>query len=300
MSFVKRDVKDRVVQYPHRYQLVEVSTGTFDLVPVTGTITQEGTAINKAYLQPIEDALAGGIYNSSYIAFCSNVNSDSLDSAFGKNNEDSITGIGRQLAMYAWFKGDSRITYPFSLLLQCDTLDECLTTGMSEVANNSNVLSIILASDYGLSKLLNKIPTSDVLLKTICSSQTMAERIKDEVQLSRGNIITTLNASSLFAKTTETFSITASTTLTSEMLDTNTIIIPTSSPGVSSSNSNRAVRVGQYGADKNKRIFETASIRLDETVSITEGVSMRGLYAGTATGTYVVKFGVICDVYTVI
>jgi parallel beta-helix repeat protein len=57
MSFIKRDVKDRVVQYPRRYQLVEVSQGIYDLVPVTGTVTEEGTAINKAYLQPIEDYL---------------------------------------------------------------------------------------------------------------------------------------------------------------------------------------------------------------------------------------------------
>ena len=57
MAFIKRDVKDRVVQYPRRYQLVEVSQGIYDLVPVTGTVTEEGTAINKAYLQPIEDGL---------------------------------------------------------------------------------------------------------------------------------------------------------------------------------------------------------------------------------------------------
>lgn len=57
MAFIKRDVKDRVVQYPRRYQLVEVSQGIYDLVPVTGTVIEEGTAINKAYLQPIEDAL---------------------------------------------------------------------------------------------------------------------------------------------------------------------------------------------------------------------------------------------------
>lgn len=59
MAFTKRDVKDRVVQYPRRYQLVEVSAGVYDLVPVTGTVTEAGTAINKAYLQPIEDNLSG-------------------------------------------------------------------------------------------------------------------------------------------------------------------------------------------------------------------------------------------------
>jgi hypothetical protein len=58
MAFVKRDVKDRVVQYPRRYQLVEVQPSIFDLIPVPGTITEPGTPINKAYLQPIEDGIS--------------------------------------------------------------------------------------------------------------------------------------------------------------------------------------------------------------------------------------------------
>ncbi len=37
--------------------MVEVQSGIFDLIPVTGTVTEEGTPINKAYLQPIEDGL---------------------------------------------------------------------------------------------------------------------------------------------------------------------------------------------------------------------------------------------------
>ena len=45
-------MKDRVVQYPHRYQLVPVAgeTGVYDFVPVTGTVTEEGTPLNKANL----------------------------------------------------------------------------------------------------------------------------------------------------------------------------------------------------------------------------------------------------------
>jgi hypothetical protein len=57
MAFVKRDVKDRVVQYPRRYQLVEVQPGIFDLIPVTGTVTEEGTPVNKELLQRYEDGL---------------------------------------------------------------------------------------------------------------------------------------------------------------------------------------------------------------------------------------------------
>ncbi len=60
MAFVKRDVKDRVVQYPRRYRLVPVTgqEDTYDLSPVTGTVTEPGTPVNKAYLQPIEDAIS--------------------------------------------------------------------------------------------------------------------------------------------------------------------------------------------------------------------------------------------------
>lgn len=57
MAFVKREIKDRVVQYPRRYQLVEVQPGIFDLIPVTGTVTEEGTPVNKELLQRYEDGL---------------------------------------------------------------------------------------------------------------------------------------------------------------------------------------------------------------------------------------------------
>lgn len=59
MGFTKRDVKDRVVQYPRRYRLVPVTgqEDIYDLSPVTGTVTEPGTPVNKAYLQPIEDNL---------------------------------------------------------------------------------------------------------------------------------------------------------------------------------------------------------------------------------------------------
>lgn len=57
MAFVKRTIKDRVIQYPKRYQIVEVSPGVFDFVPVTGTITEVGTPVNKDLLQRYEDTL---------------------------------------------------------------------------------------------------------------------------------------------------------------------------------------------------------------------------------------------------
>lgn len=55
-----RIVKDRVVEHARRYKLNPVagSTDTYDLEPVTGTVTEAGTPVNKNHLQPIEDELA--------------------------------------------------------------------------------------------------------------------------------------------------------------------------------------------------------------------------------------------------
>ena len=54
-------VVDRIVQYPNRFQLVNVSTsevlGVFDLSAVTGTIQQVGTEINAELFQSIQDDL---------------------------------------------------------------------------------------------------------------------------------------------------------------------------------------------------------------------------------------------------
>ena len=52
MTFTARTVKDRVVQYPRRYQLVlvEGTTDTYDLIPVTGTVTEVGTAVNLSLI----------------------------------------------------------------------------------------------------------------------------------------------------------------------------------------------------------------------------------------------------------
>lgn len=158
MAFIKRDVKDRVVQYPNRYKLKDTTTGNviaiYDLEADTGTVIEAGTAINKAYLQPIEDALANGS-NESYLAFCANVNTASLDAAFGKNNEDRISGIGRQLAMYAWFKGDSKITYPFTNLLSCDTLDDCFSNAYAFgeiILENNYIVGMLNTSPYAKTK----------------------------------------------------------------------------------------------------------------------------------------------------
>lgn len=61
-KFQARDVKDRIVQYPNRYALRDTASGAVtqvvDLEPVPGTVAQEGTRINRAFQQPLENWLA--------------------------------------------------------------------------------------------------------------------------------------------------------------------------------------------------------------------------------------------------
>jgi len=151
MAYIRTDWKDKVVQYPHRYSKVDNGDGTFTFTKVDGVVTESGTPINAVNLNKIEAGVeTAGIGVASYLAFCGNVNANMLDAAFGKNNEDMITGLGRQLAMYAWFKGDSKITYPFTNLITCNTFNDCLNNGYAfvEILDNSYIKALVNLNLY--------------------------------------------------------------------------------------------------------------------------------------------------------
>lgn len=61
-------VVDRVVQYPHRYQLRNVNTGevlgTFDLEPITGTISVVGTKIDKELFDSIASDISARLVSN--------------------------------------------------------------------------------------------------------------------------------------------------------------------------------------------------------------------------------------------
>lgn len=61
-KFTARNVKDRIVEFPQRYELKSALNGASlmvaDLVPAPGEVVQSGTPMNKAFQQPVEDWLA--------------------------------------------------------------------------------------------------------------------------------------------------------------------------------------------------------------------------------------------------
>lgn len=63
------DIVDRVVQYPNRYKLTPVSGDVYDLTPEAGTVTAEGTPVNKATLEGLrQDAIEASIPKSLFTA----------------------------------------------------------------------------------------------------------------------------------------------------------------------------------------------------------------------------------------
>jgi hypothetical protein len=89
---------------------------------------------------------------SSYQAFCANVNANSLDAAFGKNNADRIRGIGIQLAMYAWFKGEDKVAYPYTEIKKIQKIEELNKTVPKyiEYTGSANIKNLVAASPYAL------------------------------------------------------------------------------------------------------------------------------------------------------
>lgn len=143
-----------------------ISNVTIGIKPPKGmdaiTVQLEPETAGKYGVENVDDALKKAVNLTSYMAFCANVNSDSLDSAFGKNNDTFMHLLGLQLAMYTWYKGDSKITYPFSNLKLCDTLADIAASLSSklEFKENLNLWKLVAASTYAQSVLCNFIATS--------------------------------------------------------------------------------------------------------------------------------------------
>lgn len=91
--------------------------------------------------------------NESYLAWVTNANSNSIDAAFGKNNETYLKGLGRQLAMYAWFKGANKTTYPFTNLINCNTLNDLTDSAKTEILSDVNLVSLFHSTNYAKDKL---------------------------------------------------------------------------------------------------------------------------------------------------
>lgn len=122
-----------------------------DSISNKANVSAEVTALYNT--TTVDATLKKAIDLSSYYAFCSNPNVNTIDCAFGKNNENMIKNLGRQLAMYAWFKGDSKTAHPFTDMTKFDSLLEICNdlASKNEILANSNVYNLIQGNAYAKS-----------------------------------------------------------------------------------------------------------------------------------------------------
>lgn len=114
---------------------------------------------------------------SSYIAFAANnetVNKDMLDAAFGKNNEDNIEGVGKALAMYAWYMGLDKSKHPFTNLCKMQTLNDMRFEVYQELVENEPIFFFILKSEYATSKFYDTVKINDRLDNDDATDKTVS------------------------------------------------------------------------------------------------------------------------------
>jgi hypothetical protein len=186
---------------------------------------------------------------------------------------------------------------------------------MNAVAASATAMNAVVASATAMNAVaasataMNAVAASATALKAICMSVTAAGAVKAAIQAYRATIISTLNAATnLFSKSTITYRTSGgSDNLCSAALNTNTIIIPRVSPDQDPENSwsisGTLTRELFYGTDSAYRIWyntSTASTAIDENITISSGVSMRGIYYKQNYASTNIDPAVTCDVYTVI
>ena len=107
---------------------------------------------------------------SLYLVFVGNANTDMLDAAFGKNNEEDIQGLGRALSMYIKFKGEDT---DISQLKACYRFED--------IPNNPEAKFQMMQSD----NLVALMTTSPYIVETY-----LLEVLSDSVSNAGGNATT--------------------------------------------------------------------------------------------------------------
>ncbi|WP_206460490.1 hypothetical protein [Anaerovorax sp. IOR16] len=157
-----------------------ISNVTIGIKPPTGMDAETVKVSDKTKrlygVENVDEALKNALAHLSYMAFCINANPDSLDAAFGKNNEEAIKNIGKQMVMYARFKeNDSTLTFPN--LETKSTINEVALENpevISEIKSNSHMLKLINSSPYAVNKFAPLIPMNgDYPYATLFSNQSV-------------------------------------------------------------------------------------------------------------------------------
>lgn len=95
-----KEVVDRIVQYPNRYKLTDVSTGqvlgTYDFTEVTGTVQQEGTPVDNELFDSIKNDINNIINGTTPVANTVRYNSQTLTDEQKEQARENIGALGEE------------------------------------------------------------------------------------------------------------------------------------------------------------------------------------------------------------
>lgn len=137
--------------------------GVSDEVAGIYRLTGNNKNVEKALIA-IPDTLA----TSSYIAFCTKANTNSVESAMGKNNEDFVRGIGKALALYARFQNpDLDLETDFPNLISKGSLAEIFddAESLNEVVSNADLYSFLNSFPYSQAYLQDETSISKAVAR---------------------------------------------------------------------------------------------------------------------------------------
>lgn len=148
------------------------------------TRTYERYGIQPAYAN-VDEALFRNVDKSAYFEFVKKVNADSLDAAFGKYNEDLMTNIGLQLALYgvyANYTSGVRISdYPN--LIRCSTIAD-INNNLDAILELFSISSLIEMSPFAIEKFnWNSVFAKEGLVEKLKGDSSAMDKVLSSVPL---------------------------------------------------------------------------------------------------------------------
>lgn len=147
-------VEDWLAENGYEFEKLKELSGTYSgIIDTTTTHTREISELKGASESHNDSILALGesVSTPSFLAFVGN-NTDMVEAAFGKGNEDENLGIGNALRMYANYKGN---TENIDFLDGYDKYAELVKDHKQDLISNESLYGIIKASSYANNILMN-------------------------------------------------------------------------------------------------------------------------------------------------
>ena len=108
-----KDVKNRIVEHPNRYNLTQVSGDVYDLSPEAGAITEAGTIVNRSLLMAIQGFSANEtVFNPNGSITETNADLDTKVTVFNPDGSitETFTSEGISIAKKTTFNADGSIS----------------------------------------------------------------------------------------------------------------------------------------------------------------------------------------------